>query len=29
MNMKEELRLLLKKEITVMLKKEAGWIDYE
>jgi len=27
--MKEELRLLLKKEITVMLKKEAGWIDYE
>jgi len=27
--MKEELRLLLKKEITVMLKKEAGWKDYE
>ena len=29
MNLKEELKLLIKKEITVMLKKEAGWIDYE
>ena len=29
MNMKEELKQLIKKEITVILKKEAGWIDYE
>jgi len=27
--MKEELKLLIKKEFTTMLKKEAGWIDYE
>jgi|MDSZ01.1.fsa_nt_gb hypothetical protein len=29
MNMKEELRDLLRIEITAMLKKEAGWEDYE